>query len=110
MSFKTRTPAQPVHKDDGNDFLTACMWIGGGALALAAIGGIGVVGSFGAIGLAAEEMAVLGAVGGAVAHSKTKSKKTAPEETVSEEQEVPVRDTSYNFTRDELNSMRRGEF
>lgn len=105
MSFKTRTSAQPVHKNDGNDFLTACMWIGGGALALAAIGGIGVVGSFGAIGLAAEEMAVLGAVGGAVAHSKSKSKKTAPQK-----QEVPVRDTSYNFTRDELNGMRRGEF
>ena len=65
-----QTVATPETNDD-DGFLKACLLIGGGALALPALAGmtgIGIVGTaFGAVGMSALELGVIGAAAGATA-------------------------------------------
>ena len=64
------TPNSSTVEEDGDDLFKALAYIGGGAIALPAImgmGGIGIVGGMGAIGLSVLELAFVGAAAGGTA-------------------------------------------
>ena len=84
--------------------LSILAWIGIPALALASIGGIGIVGSGLAIGFAAEELLLVGAGAGLVARKAHQNSRKAQLPAATDDADLP------DTTDTEISSLRRGDF
>ena len=91
-----------------NNALTGTLSVLGGLGALALVGpGIGIVGSFGAIGIGAVEIFTGGAVlSGAVAHSAQKSSRAKKPKASAR----PKTTTPVDPIESEIDNLRRGDF